>query len=156
MENKLSKSLAALALLAASVGAQAGIVDFTFNFGWYGDRSYHGEITGNDLNSDGILTTNELTSIFESYSGHNSLSSLNDIGDINIAAQTWTPNAVSWNGYPDIAYMTFDNRNWSCSTYNECGVTITSFSAVPEPESLALLGLSLAGLAFASRRKARQ
>lgn len=158
MLKEMSKVLATASLLLASVAAQAAPigVDASFTFGWSGDRSFNGTISGLDSNADGLITTDEVTAIYESYDGH-TLGALTAIGSIDIATQTWNFDGLSWSGFPNYAYMTFDNRSWSCSAYNGCGVTFTSFQTtgvdLPEPASMALFGLAFAGLAL-SRRKA--
>jgi hypothetical protein len=159
MNAKFAKSLiAAVAVAASSVAMAAPVsIDLDFRFGWGGDHEFTGHIGATDLNNDGLITKSEVTSIFESLSNHNSISQLYDIGTIDIATKHWTPNGISWDGAPSIAYMTFDNRQWSCSTYNGCGVTITEFVTrggnVPEPASIGLLAAALMGAGVASRKR---
>ncbi|MEO3693366.1 PEP-CTERM sorting domain-containing protein [Roseateles paludis] len=159
MNTTFAKSLiAALAVAASSVAMAAPVsIQADFTFTWPGDNVYTGHIGATDSNNDGLITKSEVTSIFESLSNHNSISQLYDIGTIDIATKHWTANGISWNGYPNTAFMTFDNRSWSCTTYNGCSVTFTQFETrggnVPEPASIALLAVALVGAGVASRKR---
>lgn len=159
MKTNLVKFLAATAALAASSAVFAGPQAITadFKFGWGGDHSYTGHIAATDVNNDGLITVGEVTSIQESLSGHNAVSQLFDIGTINIGTQHWLANGVAWNGTANVAFLTFDNRSWSCNTSNGCDAVFTSFATaggnVPEPAVLSLVALALVGAGVASRKR---
>ena len=157
MKTTALKSLIATAALCAASLASAAPVSISadFVFGWSGNLAYTGHLDATDNNNDGLITVGEVTSIYESYSGHSQVSQLFDIGTINIATQQWSANGISWVGFPDTAYLTFDNRQWSCTTFNGCSGQLTALqtSQVPEPASLALLAVALGGAGFAARKR---
>lgn len=155
MNIKYLKSAFAALILSLSTNATAGLIDVEFDFGWNDNHIHSGSFQGEDVNNDSLLTFDELTIVVSGYYGELSLSDMTDFGDFEIPAENWIPNAVSWNSSPETAYMTFNENLWSCSTYNGCGVTITSISGstseeIPEPSTIAIFALGI--LSLTSRR----
>ncbi|MET0048712.1 MAG: PEP-CTERM sorting domain-containing protein [Sedimenticola sp.] len=156
MMTKTRMMITALILMMVSVSANALIVvDFTTNYAG-GGYFHNGQFTGTDANSDGILEFSELASfdiLAGTYAGAATIANLNDIGDYLIAANSWIANGISWVGYSDEAWYTWDNRIYSARPADGW-VVITSNNSVPEPATLALMGLGLAGIGFARKKKA--
>ncbi|WP_019528574.1 PEP-CTERM sorting domain-containing protein [Dasania marina] len=154
MNNYLKALLVAVIISAAAPNAFAGLIQAEFGFGWGGDRSYTGTLSGVDADADGFLRFDELTAF--SAGGTSSagtlsisLSSLFDIGDIDLVNQVWLPNADSWSWASATAFITWDDRGSSCTTFNGCGADINI--TVPEPGSIILLAIGLIGLGVARR-----
>lgn len=174
------KQLAIAAALAfGALAAQAApiSVDFSYTSAGQGSTppgnaySLDGTFTGVDANADGMLSFGEL-SAWTIHLDEPDLSALQfdlgnltDFGNFDYRNNVWTPNAVQWDGVTRDAYMTFHQFDpadgvelqLSISTSNFPGPLVTVVDApsadVPEPASLALMGISLAALGLARRKR---
>jgi hypothetical protein len=155
---KLARSLfAAAALTAAGVGAASASIVVDYQVTNY-SGAQPGTFSGIDANSDGVLSFSELTSFqFDNinFGHHVTLATLSGFGDFNYVTDTWTANGFGW-GTNHSFFSWNTGANSVDGTWAQVSTTVVSGNSIPEPGSLALLGISLAGLATTLGRKKRQ
>ena len=147
-------------LLVSTVQANTVTIDHT----WYGSLSGTIVFTGTP-DSGGLINLADLTAL--SYSNNSSqsfnLSNVTSFGTFDVVSNVWSPNALDWDGNPDAFVCT--NLFGPGSTWCFADVSFeqplsyrvvsnVNDSTVPEPGSLALVGLALVGLAVRSKRRA--
>lgn len=154
----LKTTLAAALALCASA-ASAVTVDFDAYFiEGAGSPIFTGTFSGTDANGDGLLSFGELTSFTSTevmdvgVTAPASLADLTAFGDYDLSTNEWLPNGASWDWAGNIGYFTWDGGDSSVNAYNTRMVTWTS--TVPEPASLAMMGLGALALVASRRRRA--
>ena len=144
--------LAASALALFACVSMAGEVDVSYDAYSGGTLLFTGTFDGTDANHDGLLSLNELSSFTFTGQGYNAaLSDLNSFGHYDIATNVWASDAEAWNEYSSGAFFSFDNNSLALTSISGFSVTTTAVSSVPEPTSLALMGLG--ALVFVARRR---
>ena len=142
--------VSALAANATSVTVDYSVI--------YGSNSIWGtgSFAGNDLNNNGLLSLNELTS-FTSQNVENAtvnLAGLSGFGDFSIYSNAWLANGNGW-GQSGIAYFAWNGSNNAvASSWARVSTSALVSNNVPEPGSLALLAAGLVGLVAMRKRTA--
>ncbi len=153
----MKKLCLGLALFAASA-ANASVITVDFKvFSEGGDVHMTGAFSGTDNDNNGLLSFAELLSfVSEEMDGSlaTKLAGLNGFGDYDIKLNQWLANGISWDGFKDNAWFTWNSRNFSVNTFNaRVATTPGTTPSVPAPASISLFALGLAGLVAARRRK---
>lgn len=144
-------ALLAGATLLTSAAANAAAVSFQIDASWQPNYG-QGAFVGTDTNHDSFLNLGELASFSFVGGFYNlSLADLNSFGSFDLTTGVW--NADTPGGGFSSAWFSWNNDQQAVSP-DWAVLTITSASGigVPEPATLALLGV--AGLGFLRRRQA--
>ena len=150
---------ASLALAATGSFAANNTVSVSFDAYLEGYLWYVGSFTGTDSNNDGSLSLSELTSFVgtpQEGDAPLTLSSLSSFGDFTYATNTWHENGYIPYGWGNTGYFAWNGGNNALGQFDEASVTTTitsNISAVPEPTSLAMMGLGALALAVSRKRK---
>jgi hypothetical protein len=162
--------LAALAVLLSPMAANADPISFTFNI-QASEGSVSGEFTGNDADTNGNLDATEILSFMATATGTaftggpftiDATEAIINSFAFNIAGLALSAFDVT-NGLPNFAtgseWIVLESETLRVGLNNRestrllVSTTVSRVSSVPEPGTLALLGLGLAGIGFAKRKK---
>ena len=157
---KSALTAATLAVLASASMAAGNTVDVDFDayVNGLGGPYYIGSFIGTDTNNDGLISASEVTKFLATPQPGASdpvvtKSTLAGFGDFDIATNTWEADGASWPGQGNIGYFTWNGGKNSINTIDgSVSTTIVSqTAAVPEPATLAMMGLG--ALALVARRR---
>jgi hypothetical protein len=152
----MKKMLTFLVLTLMTATANAAIITVDFEIQSTSSSWGDGSFSGEDTNLDGLLSFDELVSFNGSNNIENEtvdLSTLFDVGDFDIATNTWLSNALGWTTTENAWFTWNDQTNSVNSSWASATITSASYAVdVPAPATLSLFAIGLLLMAR-SRRK---